>query len=138
MVGLGDSFLMAGDNGYHVRCATVTYLYRVTVEYLMEAVMRGEMLVNEREEIFSYIGRNCSVVGRIEPNDVTGSGSFRLLAFIIDQVGVETAVVERFFAIFLCLYEFCLIARKITQPLFNHFRQLFNDIRRVVGAVVDI
>ena len=75
LVGLGDRFVMTRDNGSHVRCATAAYLYRVTVEYLMEAVMRREMFVNEPEEILSYIGPNCSVVGRIVPNDVSPTSS---------------------------------------------------------------
>ena len=69
---------MAFDNACHVRHAAVTKLDVKFVANLVEAVVRGEVLVDEIEELFANICFNFHVVWRIEAGDVSFSCSLFL------------------------------------------------------------
>ena len=62
---------MAFDDACHVRQATVTEFDVKFVSNLVEAVVRGKVLVDGLEGLFADICFNFHVVWRIEPDDVS-------------------------------------------------------------------
>ena len=64
---------MAFDDACRVRHAAVTEFDVKFVANLVEAVVRGEVLVDEIEELFANICFNFYVVLGIEPGDVSCS-----------------------------------------------------------------
>ena len=67
---------MTGYDVCHVLHAAVAKLDIVAVKDFMKAVVGGKMLVQEFEELFSYVGVNTVTIGRIEPDDVAFAFDF--------------------------------------------------------------
>ena len=61
---------MVIDYSSDVAHAAVAQFKRVSIENFMESVRFGEMLVDEGEETFSYVGCYALTVQGIEPRDV--------------------------------------------------------------------
>ena len=59
---------MAFDACSHIWHATVAYLDGVFCEYFSELRLRGEVLLNEREESSTDVCFHITAVGRVVPN----------------------------------------------------------------------
>ena len=63
-----DRFVVAFDACSHIWHATVAYLDGVFCEYFSELRLRGEVLLNEREESSTDVCFHITAVGRVVPN----------------------------------------------------------------------
>ena len=62
--------------------ASIANFDSVSVNYSMEWVAFGEILVHQREKFLPYISLDIQAMGRIEPDDFPGSGPLQLWNFL--------------------------------------------------------
>ena len=76
---------MTGNYGFHIRGAAVTNFDGISVEYFVISVVGGEVLVDELQELLSYVGSDVCAERWIKPYDVSGSCTFGgLVAYVIE------------------------------------------------------
>ena len=66
-VRFAEGSIVTRDDGFHVRCATVTNFDSISIEDFVESVVGGEVLIDKLKKILSDVGFYGSVVRWIEP-----------------------------------------------------------------------
>ena len=102
--------------------------------------MSIKVFIYEVQEFFSYIRRDVFAKRWVEPNDFPCpvSWGFSDFFFLVFNLIVESALVKNTLIVSCCFIKYPFAGGKVSQPIFDGYRQLLDDVRRMIRLCIDV